>query len=78
MDCRVQSTPRWGNIQASQAYALSSPDEGNFLTTRCKYMVWYSLDNISSTIQDGRDAIFFPEFSGIPDFHKSKLSMKNL
>ena len=24
-----------------------------------------------------RDAIF-PDFSGIPDFHKSKLSMKNL
>ena len=25
----------------------------------------------------GRDAIF-PDFSGFPDFHKSKLSMKNL
>ena len=35
-------------------------------------------EKVSHSVKwDCRDAIF-PHFSGIPDFHKSKLSMKNL
>ena len=35
------------------------------------------IDLYTCTCTKGRYAIF-PDFSGIPDFHKSKLSMKNL